>query len=503
MFFNSYIFILLFFPLCVCGYFLLNCIERKFPKLNHIASNLFLLGMSLWFYAYFNIKYLFLILASILINYILSRGIINFKQNNKHLSKALMIVGILVNVGIIFYYKYYDFFITNINAVFKSNFNLKHLILPLGISFFTFQQISFIVDSYKEEKNTIKSYSLLEYALFVSFFPQLVAGPIVLHSELVPQFRDETKRKFSSESFNLGLFIFAIGLFKKMVIADTLGSSVNFGFSNVSSLTSLESIFAILMYTLQIYFDFSGYSDMARGLAKMLNIDIIPNFNSPYKAVNILDFWNKWHISLTRFLKNYIYIPLGGSRKGAFLTYLNIMIVFAISGLWHGANWTFILWGVLHGLFNVITRLLVKNKKDFSFSLMSLPSFVLTFAFVCLTFCIFRADTCSLGFEMIKNIFTGKFYFAPENLQFINELNRSETDYIIKKIPFVYNRLKSHPEIYLYGFTFVTLFITFFCKNMNEAKPKASIIRSILTAGMLVYCIMKMSCLSIFLYFNF
>ena len=340
-------------------------------------------------------------------------------------------------------------------------------------------------------------------ALFVSFFPQLVAGPIVLHSELVPQFKDEERRKFSSESFNLGIFIFAVGLFKKMVIADTLGSSVNFAFNNVNALTSLESIVAILLYTLQIYFDFSGYSDRARGLAKMLNIDIICNFNSPYKAINILDFWNRWHISLTRFLKNYIYIPLGGSRKGEVRTYINIMIVFALSGLWHGANWTFILWGILHGVLNVITRILIKNKKDFEFTLKALPSFIFTFAFVCVTFCIFRADNVSQGFLMIKNIFSNKFYFAPENLEFIKALNRSETDYILRKVPFVFNLIASRPEIYLYAFTLVTLTITFFGKNMNDAKPKASLTRSILTAGMLVYCIMKMSGLSIFLYFNF
>ena len=503
MLFNSYIFILLFFPLCACGYFLLNRLERNFSKTNHIVSNTFLLCMSLWFYAYFNIKYLFLILASIIVNYILSRGIIFYKKDKKSISKLLMILGILVNVGIIFYYKYYDFFITNINVLFKSNFNLKHLILPLGISFFTFQQISFIVDSYKEDGDSIKTYNLLEYALFVSFFPQLVAGPIVLHSELVPQFRDEERRKFSSESFNLGIFIFAVGLFKKMVIADTLGSSVNFAFNNVNALTSLESIVAILLYTLQIYFDFSGYSDMARGLAKMLNIDIICNFNSPYKAINILDFWNRWHISLTRFLKNYIYIPLGGSRKGEVRTYINIMIVFALSGLWHGANWTFILWGILHGVLNVITRILIKNKKDFEFTLKALPSFIFTFAFVCVTFCIFRADNISQGFLMIKNIFNNKFYFAPENLEFIKALNRSETDYILRKVPFVFNLIASRPEIYLYAFTLVTLAITFFGKNMNDAKPKASLTRSIFTASILIYCIMKMSGLSIFLYFNF
>jgi D-alanyl-lipoteichoic acid acyltransferase DltB (MBOAT superfamily) len=459
--------------------------------------------MSLWFYGYFNVSYLLIIIGSIVINYLSSRLIIYYKKKNNALSKLFTILAILINVAIIFYYKYYDFFITNINALIKTNFNLKHLILPLGISFFTFQQISFIVDSYASDNDDIKNYNFIEYALFVSFFPQLVAGPIVLHSELIPQFRDDTKRKFSSENFNLGLYVFAVGLFKKMVIADTVGSSVDFAFSNVSSLTSLESAFAILLYTLQIYFDFSGYSDMARGLAKMLNIDIIPNFNSPYKSVNILDFWDRWHMSLTRFMKTYIYIPLGGSRCGSVLTYLNVLIVFAISGLWHGANWTFVLWGIMHGVLNVITRIIVRKKKEFKFTPLALPSFIFTFAFVCVTFCIFRADNVSQGFMMIKNLFNSKFYFAPENLEFIKALNRSETDYILRKVPFVFNLITNRPEIYLYAFSIATLVITFFGKNTNNAKPKATCIRSVITAGMLIYCIMKMSGLSTFLYFNF
>ena len=508
MLFNSYIFILLFFPLCLVGYFLINKIEsliawRNSNKINHTVSNIFLLSMSLWFYGYFNIKYLFIIIGSIVINYISSRVIIYYKKENNNLSKFFTILAILINIAIIFYYKYYDFFITNINALIKTNFNLKHLILPLGISFFTFQQISFIADSYASDNDDIKNYNFIEYALFVSFFPQLVAGPIVLHSELIPQFRDESKKKFSSENFNLGLYVFAIGLFKKMVIADTIGSSVDFAFKNIASLTSLESAFAILLYTLQIYFDFSGYSDMARGLAKMLNIDIIPNFNSPYKAVNILDFWNRWHISLTRFLKTYIYIPLGGSRSGIIRTYLNIMIVFAVSGLWHGANWTFVLWGIMHGILNVITRMIVGKKKEFKFTLLSLPSLIFTFAFVCIAFCIFRADSVSQGILMIKNIFSGKFYFDPSNMEFLKALNRSETDYILRKIPIIYNFIMDNPQWYMYIFTFLTLIITFFFNNMNDEKPRASILRSVITAGLLVYCIMKMSGLSIFLYFNF
>ncbi len=337
MLFNSYIFILLFLPVSVSIYFLLNKAHQ------YVLSNIWLIGMSLWFYAYFNVDYIVIILVSISGNYILSRMLYTKSINkNSFMKKTVLIIGILINIISIFYFKYFDFFITNINALFHQNFELKNILLPLGISFFTFQQISYLIDSYRGET---KDYGFIEYALFVSFFPQLIAGPIVLHSEVIPQFRDRELRKFNHDNMAKGLYIFAIGLFKKVLIADTFAKAVSWGFNSYLSISSMDTFLVSLFYTFQLYFDFSGYCDMAIGIGNMFNIQLPANFNSPYKATSITDFWSRWHMSLTRFLRQYVYIPLGGNRKGKIRTYVNIMIVYLISGIWHGANWTFIIWG--------------------------------------------------------------------------------------------------------------------------------------------------------------
>ncbi|MBP3274713.1 MAG: MBOAT family protein, partial [Butyrivibrio sp.] len=274
--FNSFIFILCFLPLTVVFYFGLNSLGKK--KL----SQAFLLLMSLWFYGYFNASYLLVICSSITVNFLLSRAMEKVVDREGR-KKGLLVLGILFNVSLIFYFKYYDFFISNINAVFGSDFVLKHIVLPLGISFFTFQQISFIVDSYRGET---KGYSFLEYALFVAYFPQLVAGPIVLHSELIPQFRDERKRKVDFDNLSKGIMLFSRGLAKKVLIADTFGAAVTWGFDHANifvgedALRFYEIIIVMLSYTFQIYFDFSGYSDMATGLGCMFNFNIPMNFNS-------------------------------------------------------------------------------------------------------------------------------------------------------------------------------------------------------------------------------
>lgn len=334
MLFNSYIFVLLFLPMTVTGWFLLNQIKQ------YNIANYFLLGMSLWFYGWFNPKYLPIILISILGNFILSRVLL--VQGKRIARKVFLGLGVVLNLGCLFYYKYYDFFISNVNAVFKTDIALHRLVLPLGISFFTFQQLAFVIDSYKRET---PKYDFISYALFVTYFPQLIAGPIVNHDELVPQFQDKRKRTVNWENIARGYYLFALGLSKKVLLADVFGNAVNWGYSNLDGLTTSSTIIIVLSYTLQIYFDFSGYCDMAIGIGRMMNIELPINFNSPYKATTISEFWKRWHMTLTRFFTRYVYIPLGGNRKGKIRTYINTMIVFLLSGLWHGASWTFVLWG--------------------------------------------------------------------------------------------------------------------------------------------------------------
>lgn len=341
MLFNSYIFVFIFFPLCLFGYY--GLLRMKRPE----AAKVFLTVMSFWFYGYFNLSYLLIMAGSIAFNYIFHLLL------SKNPDKKLMILAVAGDLGILFYFKYFDFFLSTVNAVFGSSFLLRGILLPLGISFFTFQQISFVVDTYRGE---VRNCGLLDYALFVSFFPQLIAGPIVNHDEMLPQFRKVGQEPCKWEQIAEGFGLFVLGLAKKVLIADTFGAGVDYGYDNLTLLGRADAVLVIVFYALQLYFDFSGYCDMARGLGKMLGIEIPVNFDSPYKATNIVDFWKRWHITLNRFFTKYVYIPLGGNRKGRARMYGNLMIVFVLSGLWHGAGWNYIIWGAMHGVLYVVTR---------------------------------------------------------------------------------------------------------------------------------------------------
>ncbi|MEG1807993.1 MAG: MBOAT family O-acyltransferase, partial [Cetobacterium sp.] len=310
MLFNSFYFIFLFFPITIFIYFLLNNYEHE--KL----AKFWLVLTSLYFYGYFNYSYLILIIASIVVNY--SAG--TWITNKTAFKKEVFILGVLFNILGLGYFKYYDFFITNLNFILKTDLPILNILLPLGISFFTFQQLSFLIDSYRGKS---QNYDFLSYCLFVTFFPQLIAGPIVLPGEMLPQFETLSNKKVNYENINRGLYLFSIGLAKKAVLADSISYLADLGFDTMPSLTFLEGWITSISYTLQLYLDFSGYCDMAMGLALMFNIVLPLNFNSPYKAVNIQDFWQRWHMTLGRFLTNYIYIPLGGNRKSELITLRN------------------------------------------------------------------------------------------------------------------------------------------------------------------------------------
>lgn len=385
MLFNSYIFVFVFFPICLLGYYGLLRVHRT------TAAKVFLIAMSFWFYGWFNVSYLLIMVCSIGGNYlfhrVLSRGAAATKAAPSEEDKtagrglaadsvlwhgadaapayvlhrrAVMITAVALNLGVLFYFKYFDFFLSTMNALFGTSAALRHILLPLGISFFTFQQISFIVDTYRGE---VQNCSLTDYALFVSFFPQLIAGPIVNHSEMLPQFARMGKEDVKWQRIAEGMGLFILGLAKKVLIADTFGAGVDYGYTHVELLGRADAVLVIIFYALQLYFDFSGYCDMARGIGKMLSIEIPVNFDSPYQAVNIVDFWKRWHITLNRFFTKYVYIPLGGNRRGAARMYRNLMIVFLLSGLWHGAGWNYLVWGAMHGVLYVLTRLWQRSLK--------------------------------------------------------------------------------------------------------------------------------------------
>ena len=485
MLFNSYIFVLFFLPVTLIGYFGLNKLKL------YDISKVFLTLMSLYFYAYFNLNYLLIILSSIIINFVLSKF---FRTENKKIKILCLIIGVSFNIGILFYFKYFDFFIININYIFAADFSLKHLLLPLGISFFTFQQLSYVIDCYKDN---VEDYKFIDYALFVTYFPQLIAGPIVLHSEIIPQFNDENKKRFSYENMNVGIYAFSIGLAKKVLIADTLGNVVNVGFSSIEGLGTIMAVIVILCYTFQIYFDFSGYCDMALGLGKMFNIDIPINFNSPYKALDIQDFWRRWHMTLSRFLTNYLYIPLGGNRKGNLRTYINTFIVFLVSGIWHGANYTFIIWGIFHGVAMCINKF-IKQKK---IHIPSPISWVITFGFINFTWIFFRANSISDAIIFIKEIFSFNFRI---DVNILGNLIRNEFTYPLQ----IYG-IPTGNAYFMLILTVVILLsllsICLFTKNTFE-KSKTftpNIFNLIVVVILLVWSITSFAGVSTFLYFNF
>lgn len=497
MLFNSYIFIFAFLPICLIGFYLLRGRTAT-------GARVWLTLMSLWFYGYFNLNYLLIMLFSIGFNYLVFGRLTNSEAGKK---KIYLVTGITVNLGLLFYFKYFDFFIENCNAIFGTQLPLKNILLPLGISFFTFQQIGFLADTYRGE---IKKCSFDNYALFVSFFPQLIAGPIVNHDEMLPQFESIGKRSFDFDRFVRGIYIFILGMGKKILIADTFGVAVDYAYSNLSTgINASESILTILFYTLQLYFDFSGYCDMAIGLGQMLGIDIPVNFNSPYKAVNIIDFWKRWHITLSRFFTKNIYIPLGGNRKGNIRMYINLFLVFFLSGLWHGAGWNFILWGCMHGILYVITRAYHKSRKadkkrmgSAAYSgVIKVLAIILTFVFVNLAWVFFRAPSVSEAVKLISGIWNAP--MTVPGVAFAECFNLPELWYALKicgLTNLVYSRY-----IIMILYTVFALVATFFLPNVHEMadRTKYSAFTAVLMGILLVWCIVSLSGVSTFLYFNF
>jgi alginate O-acetyltransferase complex protein AlgI len=344
MLFNSLEFILVFLPITLIGFFLLG--GRDSPRL----AFGWLVATSLFFYGWWNPAYLTLIVLSILFNYCVGQRLL------ARPSRTVLAIGVGANLASIAYYKYAGFLVANFAQLTGVEVGLGTIVLPLAISFFTFQQVAYLVDAWRGE---IRGQGFVNYALFVTFFPQLIAGPIVHHSEVLPQFAKRATFRLDLDNLALGLSIFSIGLFKKVVLADGIAVYASPVFETAQggyAPTLFEAWGGALAYTLQLYFDFSGYSDMAIGLGRMFNIRLPINFNSPYKAVNIIDFWRRWHITLSRFLRDYLYIPLGGSRLGMPRRHANLMTTMLLGGLWHGAGWTFVIWGGLHGIFLVINH---------------------------------------------------------------------------------------------------------------------------------------------------
>ncbi len=500
MLFNSYIFLLLFLPLCLAGYFICSAWGK------YEWGKLWLTGMSLWFYAWFNIRYLPIIVGSIVGNYFLYRIILGHRgrQECRRRDLYLTAAGAAVNLGVLFYYKYFDFFLENINALFHLDLALQHVLLPLGISFFTFQQIGFLADTYRGET---ENYSFIDYALFVTFFPQLIAGPIVSHDEMIGQFRDKEKKKWDAGNASRGVYAFVCGLAKKVLIADVFGKAVAWGFGNLESLNGLAAVWMMVSYIVQLYFDFSGYSDMARGIGFMFNIEIPVNFLSPYRARHLVDFWRRWHITLKRFFTRYLYIPLGGNRKGALRTYFNLFLVYLASGIWHGAGWTFLCWGALHGgMYVLVKRFLPAIEK-----LPGVLTWFVNLVFVLFTFVFFRADSMEQAFYILQKAAGGGYSLAGIPVAFAEQFRTPEFFYCLKTLRV--DRLGGGmfagavlcDYMLMCGYMAAAWFLLLFCKNVTEKtqrfRPTAA--KGIFVAVLYLWCLISFSEVSAFLYFNF
>ena len=368
-----------------------------------IDRKIILILVSIFFYSWWNIYYLPVILFSIIINYYFYKKLVSRELNKK----KTLLKGIVLNVLVLIIFKYTDFIIENINLVFSTSISPLNLPFPLAISFYTFQTIAFLVNVYDEDILDVK---MKDFFLFVVFFPQLIAGPIVKYNNMMPQFSNENNKWFNKRNFIIGLIVLFIGLIKKIYFAGTLSEFVDVGHENINELGFLSSWLLSLCFTFQIYFDFSGYVDMATGSALMLNIVLPQNFNSPYKATSIIDFWQRWHITLSNFLTNYIYFPLLRSLRN--INFFNSMIitfvVFLIAGLWHGPSWNYVLFGAFHGLGLIINHL---YKKYFDINLSKYIFWFLTFNFVNISFIFFRTKEIENIIIILKNMFNIKFLF--------------------------------------------------------------------------------------------
>lgn len=398
MLFNSLGFLLFFLPVTVAGFFWLG-------RFNQRLAAAWLACASVFFYGYWDYRYLLLLGGSILFNYWAGYKIGHVTQSER---KFWLSFAICLNLLLLAYYKYADFFIVSLNGTVGTGWPLLNIALPVGISFFTFTQIAFLVDTYQGK---VKEYRFIHYVLFVTYFPHLIAGPVLHHKEMMPQFANPLNYRPSASNFAVGMSIFVVGLAKKVLIADNIAPMANAVFTPGANPQAIEAWVGVLAYTFQLYFDFSGYSDMAIGLSRIFGIVLPLNFNSPYKSHNISDFWRRWHMTLSRFLRDYLYVALGGNRHGSFARYRNLMLTMVLGGLWHGAGWTYVVWGTLHGLYLVIHLAWVASMRSLvletwqSSSLYRCAATLLTFLAVVLAWVFFRATDFATATNILGAMF--------------------------------------------------------------------------------------------------
>ncbi|MCB9072189.1 MAG: MBOAT family protein [Bdellovibrionaceae bacterium] len=470
MLFNSYIFIFVFLPIVLAGFYFIHNKRIQLP---------YLFLCSIFFYAYWSKTFVFLLLFTVILDFYFARTI--FISQNQRLRKFLLILSITINFSVLGFFKYYDFFATSINDTLsfvhqKPLVPLLHLILPIGISFYTFQSMSYVIDVYRRTSSAHAG--LLEFASYVTFFPHQISGPLVRHNVIVPQLENASTYVYHSDHFWRGLYFFIFGLSKKVLIADRIAPAIDPIILNMANASNLEAWLAMLGYSMQLYFDFSGYSDMAVGLGLLMNIQFPQNFNSPYKSTSVTEFWRRWHITLSSWLRDYLYISLGGNRRGHYRTYINLFLTMLIGGLWHGANWTFVAWGFLHGSALVAEKSL-KPYLGFLFRI-RFVSWLSTFFFTCLAWIFFRSPNFTIASIWLKKIF------------FINYDISMKLFYLLTK----------YKDRFYFALGLACI-LAFFSKNTWENDFPPSLKRAALLALLFVICLTYLGQESPFLYFQF
>lgn len=480
--FNNYYFILFFLPIFVVAYF-------GASRIRPIIGKLVIIVASLFFYGYGRIDMLLIFAISIVINYLLALLV----ATKREVCKWMIVFPLVVNVGLLIYFKYLGFAVSIVGSALGRDFNVANNLLPLGISFYTFQQIAYVVSV---GRGDIQRTNLVDYLCYILFFPKLVMGPLMEPQEFIIQINDDSRKKVDANMLASGIKLFSLGLIKKVLLADTFSRASLWVFDNMDVATSMDCVLLVLFYSFEIYFDFSGYSDMAIGIASMINIDMPINFDSPYKALSIRDFWKRWHISLTKFLTKYIYIPLGGSRKGTVITYVNTMIVFIISGGWHGAGLKYIMWGFLHGIFSCFDRLFEKYEKK----LFEPVRWFLTFSVVGVLWLLFSASSMSEWIQILLKIV----YVQDTSISsgIIEAFNVPERWFIIKNLH-LQNWMYNSPYVSMIIFVIAAYVICLVPNNNYREKNRLNIANMFLTALCLVWGILCLGTESTFVYYGF
>lgn len=494
MLFSSPIFLFAFLPFAFIGYFFLNHLKLV------VAAKYWLVIASFAFYGYWNPIYIPLLIASIGSNFWVGSILLKARDGASDVRKkykGLLIFGILLNIGLLGYYKYSDFFLSSVNWLSDSNYPLLNLVLPLAISFFTFQQIAFIVDAYRGRVKD--NPNLLNYTLFVTFFPQLIAGPIVHHREMMPQFQRLRNTFINWNNIIMGSALFFLGLFKKLCIADPFGRFSDPIFDSGEIVTFLEGWSGAYSFIFQVYYDFSAYADMAIGVALLFNIRLPINFHSPYKACNLSELWQRWNITLSIWLRDYVFFALPGSRRRSIRLYINLMILFFVSGLWHGASWTFVIWGLMNGLGICIHRLW----REMGFKMHAIWGGIITFNYFVFAGVLFRSS----NFENAIQMYKGMLGLNGWGGQWLDVLMQEG----LKGVKLI--SLLHIPEIFVY--LIVVGIITFFMPNSSElvrytsyqgffrvqSRALSAIILGIIAGVALSFMMMSES--KVFIYFNF